>query len=270
MYQDSWYKTLRITYMLEGNTRWPLHARSFGPQKEHRSSGRLSMIVCTVVDEELSQTNLWWDPCPKSDTLCAPPFINTGVDYFGPSNAKKGRDTEKRWAVSFHTLPLASPLGIGRWLKHWFIYDGFEKIFGWRSNPKTIRSDNRTSFVGANREPAEALKTLSKERITRELAYEEVSWYFHPHMGRTFESMVKQVKRAMRTVINDQVLPAETLCTVLDETEVFNSWLFTSVNDNLDDYEALTPNRFLIGRESPSSQLGHFEECKASFGHCWF
>jgi len=108
---------------------------------------------------------------------------------------------------------------------------------GRRGNPKTIRSDNGTNFVGANTELSEALKSLSQERITGELAGEGITWYFNPpsspHMGGIFESMVKQVKRAMKTVINDQVLPEETLHSVLVETEaIVNSRPLTPVSDD--------------------------------------
>lgn len=59
--------------------------------------------------------------------------------------------------------------------------------------------------------------------------------------------MVKQVKRAMKTVINDQVLPEETLHTVLEEAEaIVNSRLLTAVSDDVYNYMAFTPNHFLI------------------------
>ena len=49
----------------------------------------------------------------------------------------------------------------------------------------------------------------------------------------------------MKTVINDQVITEETLHKVLVETEaVLNSHPLTSVSDDLNDYEALTPNHF--------------------------
>ena len=65
----------------------------------------------------------------------------------------------------------------------------------------------------------------------------------------------------MKTVINDQVITEETLHKVLVETEaVLNSHPLTSVSDDLNDYEALTPNHFLIGRASPNDPPGQFEE----------
>ena len=59
--------------------------------------------------------------------------------------------------------------------------------------------------------------------------------------------MVKQVKRAMKTVMNDQLPSEETLHTLLVEAEVIvNSRPLTAVSDDINDNEALTPNHFLI------------------------
>ena len=75
--------------------------------------------------------------------------------------------------------------------------------------------------------------------------------------------MVKQVRRAMKTVINDQALPEETLHTVLVEAEaIVNSRLLTAVSDDVNNYVALAPNHFLIGRASNNSPPGQFEEGK--------
>lgn len=86
----------------------------------------------------------------------------------------------------------------------------------------------------------EVLKSFGQERVNSELAQEGITWYFNlpssPHMGGIFESMVKQVKRAfcMKAVINDQLLPEETLHAVLVETEaILNSRPPTSVSDGL-------------------------------------
>ena len=185
--------------------------------------------------------------------ICEHPFTNTGVDYFGPMNVKRGRVTEKRWGCLFQCLTTrAVHLELAGDLSTDSFIIALRRFRGRRGNPRTIRSDNGTNFVRVNRELTEALKSLSEEQITGELAQEGITWYFNPpsspHMGGIFESMVKQVKRALKTVISDHVLPEETLRTVLVETEaILNSRPLTSVSDDPDDYEALTPNHFLIG-----------------------
>ena len=152
--------------------------------------------------------------------------------------------------LSYHPR---DPFGASRRLKYWFIYHGLRRFRSRRGNPRTMRLDNGTNFVGAKRELAEALKSLHRERITSELAQKGTTWCFNPpsssHMGGIFESLLKQVKRAMKTVINDQVMPEEIFHTVIVETEaVLNSRPLTSVSDDLNDYEALTPNHFMIAR----------------------
>ena len=86
-----------------------------------------------------------------------------------------------------------------------------------------MHSDNRTNFIGANRELTEALSSLSQEQITRELIKKAITWSFNLllslHMGGIFEATVMYMKRAMKTVINNQVLPEETFHTVLVKTE---------------------------------------------------
>lgn len=103
---------------------------------------------------------------------------------------------------------------------------------------------------------SDAWKSLSEERITGELGdHLLLQAPFIPNMGGILESTVKQVKRDMKNVINDQLLPEETLHTVLVEAEVIiNSRPRTGVSDDINENETLTPNHFLIGRASLNTQ----------------
>ena len=207
--------------------------------------------------------------------LCEPPFTNAGVDYFGPMYVKRGRVTEKRWGCLFTCLTArAVHLKLAGDMSTDSFIMALRRFRGRRGNPKTMRSDNGTNFVGANNELREALESLNQERITSELAHQGITWYFNPpaslHMGGIFESLVKQAKRAMKTVINDLVLPEETLHMVLVETEsILNGRPLIAVSDDLNDYEALTPNHFLIGRASPNSPPGQFEEREVNSRKRW-
>ncbi|XP_066937027.1 uncharacterized protein [Clytia hemisphaerica] len=72
-------------------------------------------------------------------------------------------------------------------------------------------------------------------------------------MGGAMESMVKLTKRALRATVGDRMFNEEALHTLLLEVEsTLNSRPITPVSDDINDYEALTPNHFLLGRSAPN------------------
>ena len=215
-------------------------------------------------------------PLPKTRlALCDPPFTNTGVDYFGPMTVKRGRVTKKRWGCLFTCmttravhLELAGDLSTDAFIM------ALRRFRARRGNPKTMTSDNGTNFVGANRELSNALDKLHQDTIANTLAQEDVRWYFNPpsapHMGGVFESMVKQVKIVVKAVLGNQTFGEDTLYTVLVEAEaILNSRPLTANSDDPEDFEALTPNHFLIGRASPNLPPGHFEDREVNSRKRW-
>lgn len=70
-------------------------------------------------------------------------------------------------------------------------------------------------------------------------------------MSRAIESMAKITIRALKGTVNDQQFTDDNMYTFLTEVEsIENSCPLTSVSNSISDSEALTPNHFIIGRQS--------------------
>ena len=70
------------------------------------------------------------------------------------------------------------------------------------------------------------------------------------------ESIVKVTKRALKAVIKERTFTDEALYTIMTEVEsTVNSRPLTDVSGNIDDYEALTQNHFLLGRRSNNTPI---------------
>ena len=75
-------------------------------------------------------------------------------------------------------------------------------------------------------------------------------------MSGAMESMVKVTKRALKAVIKERTFTDDALYTIMTEVEsTVNSRPLTNACDNIDDYEALTSNHFLLGQRSNKLQL---------------
>lgn len=128
-----------------------------------------------------------------------------------------------------------------------------------RGKPLHIYSDNGTTFVGANTELQEFKKFINDtgESITENLANDGINWHFipvhSPHFGGLWESGVKSSKFHLKRVLGGANLTFEDFYTVLVQIEgVLNSRPLTPLSTNPNDFDALTPSHFLIGRRLTS------------------
>ena len=194
------------------------------------------------------------------------PFTNVGVDYFGPINVKRGRTILKRYGVIFTCLTCrAVHLEVSYTLDTDSCLNAIRRFICRRGQVSTIRSDNGTNFVGANREMKEALVDLNHNKIQRALVQDGVTWNFNPpaasHHGGVWERLIRSVRRVLTSVLCQQTLDDEGLQTVLCEVEaILNSRPITKTSDEKDDLEALTPNHILLLKGKPILPPGLFEQ----------
>ncbi|XP_055604612.1 uncharacterized protein LOC129752852 [Uranotaenia lowii] len=180
------------------------------------------------------------------------PFTHTGVDYFGPLLAKQGRSLVKRWVCLFTCLTIrAVHVEIVCNLSTSSCILAIRRFIARRGSPSFFYSDNGTNFRGASNILRETIQNISKECAVT-FTNTNTQWYFNPplspHMGGSWERMVRSIKEAMEAIGNHKQHPSdEVLETVALEAEsIVNSRPLTYVPLDHADAEALTPNHFLL------------------------
>ena len=134
-----------------------------------------------------------------------------------------------------------------------------------RGQVKRIRSDNGTNFVGAQRELKEALAKMNQQRIQGALLQKGIQWSFNPpgasHHGGVWERLIKSVRQVLHAVLKQQTLDDEGLRTLLCEVEaILNSRPITTVSNDPQDLEPLTPNHILLWNTKPILPPGVFDK----------
>ncbi|GFV76076.1 integrase catalytic domain-containing protein [Trichonephila clavipes] len=124
-----------------------------------------------------------------------------------------------------------------------------------RGKCATISSDNAKNFVGANRE-LKRLHNLLKfpeEKLSSYLSSKGISWNFMPprapNFGGLWEAGVKSFKFYLKRAVGNLKMTLEEFLTIITQIEgILNSRPITSLSEDIDDLEVLTPGHFLIGR----------------------
>lgn len=193
------------------------------------------------------------------------PFTHTGIDYFGPVFVKQGRSVVKRWIALFTCLSIrAVHLEIVHSLSTPSCIMAIRRFVARRGAPITFCSDNGSNFVGASNLLKEQLQAINED-CALSFTNSCTKWLFNPplapHMGGSWERMVRSVKVAMAAIANHPRHPNdEVLETIAIEAEsIINSRPLTYIPLDSADQEALSPNHFLLygvqGVNQPSQEL---------------
>ena len=180
----------------------------------------------------------------------AGPFHVTGVDYFGPMMVKVQRSTVKRWGCLFTCMSTrAIHLELADSLDTDYFIMALRNFIGRRGQPAEMYSDNGTNFVGAYHELKQCLAELNQDAVQRYLAPQGIKWNFNPpsapHFGGAWERLVRSDKLALKTIIKGVSVKESAL---IEVEAMLNSRPLTHNSADVTDFDALTPNHFLLGR----------------------
>ena len=114
------------------------------------------------------------------------PFTYTSVDYFGPIYVKFSRKTRSNQAISkwygviFTCLTeRAVHIELAANLTKDIFLLTLRCFIARRGKAKEIVSDNRSNFIGADRELCEALEKLGQRKIYNDLSSRNIIWKFN-------------------------------------------------------------------------------------------
>ncbi|XP_058817179.1 uncharacterized protein LOC131680486 [Topomyia yanbarensis] len=196
---------------------------------------------------------------PASRVTVSRPFSRAGVDYFGPVYL---RPAPRRPAVKAYVAPficlctkavhleLVSDLSTDRFLQ------AQRRFVARRGKCTDIFSDNGINFVGARNKLREFLMLLKdkthREAVSTACSTEGIQWHFSPpsapHFGGLWEAAVRSAKKHLLKAIGENPVSPEDFTTLLVQVEgCLNSRPLTSMSEDPNDLEPLTPSHFLVG-----------------------
>lgn len=99
--------------------------------------------------------------------------------------------------------------------------DAIRRFVCRRGPVSSIRSDNGTICVGANRELKESLAALNQDKINKTLAQGGINWHTPAasHQGGIWERLIRSVRSVLISVLKQQTVDDECLQTVFREAE---------------------------------------------------
>lgn len=250
---------------------WILRARNLVKSVIHKC------VTCVREKAQTSRQLMGQLPTSRISVSCRA-FLNCGVDYAGPfatrASAGRGIASRKSYIAVFICLATrAIHLELVTDYSTSAFLNAYLRFCARRGLPKSMHSDNGTTFVGADKELKQAYyQALQNPDFLNRTAVDNTEWKFipphAPHFGGLWEAGVKSVKYHLRRVLRSYTLTFEELTTVLCRVEAcLNSRPLAPLTDSLDELEPLTPGHFLIGAAlttSPEPSLLNINESRLS------
>lgn len=232
---------------------WPVHGRG---------QIRRELRKCTVCFQAKPKpVSYKMGDLPSYRVNNCRPFNNVGVDYCGPFYIKeknyRNKGFIKTYAAIFVCMTVkAVHIEIAEDLSTESFLGALARFVGRRGKPEHIFSDNGSNFRGANSELQELTDLLKSQSVRDSLdsfvTKNNIEWHFipphSPNFGGLWEATVKQFKYHFKRVASNKRFTYSQFNTFAIEVEaILNSRPLTPINNDVNDYTALTPGHFLIG-----------------------
>ncbi|XP_070166148.1 uncharacterized protein [Polyergus mexicanus] len=228
---------------------------------------------------------------PQPRVKPSAPFSHTGVDYAGPMNiipsVGRGQRSKKYYVAVFICLSTKAVHleYVDDYASNGFL-SAFRRFASRRGLPSDMYSDNGTNFQGADRELNTTFQRLVADpQIQDAIANDNIKWHFippsAPHFGGLWEAGVKGLKFHLKRAIGSRTLSQIEFATLLCQIEAcLNSRPISALHDDPNDFSALTPGHFLVGRPlvSPpeesvldidSNRLSRWQQVRAILEQIW-
>lgn len=202
-------------------------------------------------------------------------FTHTGMDYFGPLYVTVGRHREKRWGVIFTCMASrAVHLEIAYSLTTDSAIMAIRRFLCRRGPVRHIYCDNGTNLRGASVEMRTAVESIDDDKVREDLLRKMIEFHFippaAPHMGGSWERLIRSVKNNLDVILKEQFPTDEVLQTLFTEIEgILNNRPLTHVSVDPDDQTALTPNHLLLGGALDNTQPGEFTDRDMILRKAW-
>ncbi|XP_069990659.1 uncharacterized protein [Penaeus vannamei] len=226
------------------NYLWVVHANAFA-RSVVRSCMKCRAICARPMTQEMA--NL-----PENRIIPGqPPFTHTGTDCFGPFLVRKGRSNLKRYGIVFTCLTSRAVHSEVMDLMETDSFINALRRFTARRGPvKSIKSDNGTNLVGAEKVLRQELQLPDQTAICDTMSTRGISWCFNPphasHFGGVWECQIRSIRRILSGIYYQQTLTDDSLHTLFCEVEaIINSRPLTRVTDDPDCLQPLTPSMLL-------------------------
>ena len=201
-------------------------------------------------------------PLPDWRIEETPPFLFTGVDFFGPVYYKTEDDISKRSPVKKKSWVLLMTCAVTRAIhlelttdqSTYEVLRALQKFINRFPSARNFVSDNGASFRRADKELKLLYGNIMRGDIAKWSSEAQITWRFitpaAPWTGGFYERLVSCVKRCLRKILGSSTPYFRDLEVVLSGAEaVINRRPLTTVSTDPNEIKALSPANLLYGIE---------------------